>query len=94
MTTTESDITKNTEKTHPLLASENIQPNQELIDDCFYVEQKKWGTWDSTDKDGKRLITSLTKENCIEATRFYLKGLQEGFQEPEKKHDGVVGGKL
>lgn len=73
--------------------SENIERNQELIDDCFYVEQKKWGTWDSKDKKGKNLITSLTKENCIAATRFYLKGLQEGFAEV-KTHEGTVGGKL
>jgi len=52
---------------------------KKLIDDCFYVEQKKWGTWDSTDKDGKGLVTSLTEDECISATRFILKGRQEGF---------------
>lgn len=93
MTTTESDITKNTNQTNPLLASENIERNRELIDDCFYVEQKKWGTWDSYDKEGKCIITSLTKESCVSATRFYLKGLQEGFPEV-KTHEGTVGGKL
>jgi hypothetical protein len=93
MTTTENDITKNTNQTNPLLVSENIKPNQELIDDCFYVEKRKWGTWASTDKEGKGLITSLTRENCIAATRFYLKGLQEGFSEA-KTHEGTVGGKL
>jgi len=94
MTTTENDITKGTEKTHPLLVSENIQPSPELIDDCFYVEHKKWGTWDSKDKDGKSLITSLTREACIDATRFYMKGLQEGFSDTVKKHEGTVSGKL
>jgi len=64
-----------------------------LIDDCFYVELKKWGTWDSYDREGKCLITSLTEESCINATRFYLKGLQEGFQEV-KSHQGTVDGKL
>ena len=93
MTTTENDITNNINPTNPLLVSENIKPNQELIDDCFYVEQKKWGTWDSTHIDGRKLITSLEKQNCIAATRFYLKGLQEGFEEV-KKHEGTVGGKL
>lgn len=93
MTTTENDITKNTNQTNPLLVSENIERNQELIDDCFYIEQRKWGTWDSYHKDGKCIITSLTKENCIAATRFYLKGLQEGFPEV-KTHEGTVGGKL
>lgn len=65
-----------------------------LIDDTFYVKQQKWGTWDSYDKDGKGLVTSLTQEQCISATRFYLKGRQEGFPEPEKVHEGIVGGKL
>jgi hypothetical protein len=66
---------------------------KKLIDDCFYVEQKKWGTWDSTDKDGKGLITSLTEQSCVQATRFYLKGRQEGWTE-SKSYEGEVGGKL
>ena len=66
---------------------------KKLIDDCFYVEQKKYGLWDSTDLDGKGLVTSLTEEQCISATRFYLKGRQEGFTESET-YEGVVGGKL
>jgi hypothetical protein len=66
---------------------------KKLIDDCFYVEQKKYGLWDSTDLEGKGLVTSLTEEQCISATRFYLKGRQEGFPET-KTHEGTVGGKL
>ena len=66
---------------------------KQLIDDCFYVEQKKWGTWDSTDKDGKGLVTSLTEEQCISASRFILKGRQEGFPE-SKTYESEVGGKL
>lgn len=64
------------------------------IDDCFRVEQKRWGTWDSYDKEGKCIITSLTEQSCIDATRFYMKGLQEGFDQPVKTHESVVGGKL
>jgi hypothetical protein len=64
-----------------------------LIDDCFFVEQKKWGTWDSYNKDGKCLITSLTEQSCIDATRYYMKGLQEGFAEVNS-HQGTVDGKL
>ena len=66
---------------------------KKLIDDCFYVEQKKWGTWDSTDKDGNGLVTSFTEQSCIEATRFYLKGRQEGWPET-RTYEGQVGGKL
>jgi len=70
-----------------------IEENKEIIDGCFYVEEKRWKTWDSYDLEGKCIITSLTKQGCIDATRFYLKGLQEGF-ENTKTHEGVVGGKL
>ena len=66
---------------------------KKLIDECFYVEQKKYGLWSSTDKDGNGLVTSLTEESCVSATRFYLKGRQEGFPET-KTHEGTVGGKL
>ena len=66
----------------------------EWIDDCFRVEEKKWGTWSSYDTEGKELITSLQKELCISATRWYLKEKQEGFLENQVKYEGVVGGKL
>ena len=66
---------------------------KKLIDDCFYVEQKSYGLWDSTDLEGKGLITSLTEDACISATRFYLKGLQEGWPDA-KSYEGQVGGKL
>ena len=66
---------------------------KKLIDDCFYVEQKKYRLWDSTDLEGKGLVTSLTEEECVRATRFFLKGLQECWSE-SKTYDGEVGGKL
>ncbi len=66
---------------------------KKLIDDCFYVEEKKYGLWGSSDKEGNGLITSLTEEQCISATRFYLKGRQEGFLE-SRTYEGQVGGKL
>ena len=66
---------------------------KKLIDDCFYVEEKRYGLWDSTDKDGKGLITSLTEEECVRATRFYLKGIQEGWPQT-KTYEGEVSGKL
>ena len=66
---------------------------KKLIDDAFYVDEKKYGLWYSTDKDGNGLITSLTEESCISATRFYLKGRQEGFTE-SKTYESEVGGKL
>lgn len=70
--------------------------NFEWIDDCFRVEQKKWGTWESFDRDGKGIITALTKEVCIDVTRFHLKGKQEGWSTENSRvvNDGKVGGKL
>jgi len=66
---------------------------KKLIDDCFYIEQRKYGLWYSTDKDGNGLITSLTEDECVKTTRFYLKGRQEGFAE-SKTYESEVGGKL
>jgi hypothetical protein len=66
---------------------------RKLIDDCFYVEQKSYGLWYSVDKEENGLVTSLTEESCISATRFYLKGRQEGFFE-SKRYEGQVNGKL
>ena len=67
---------------------------EQLYDDTFYVEQSSWKTWKSYDKDGKPLVTSLTSEDCVAATRFYCKGLQEGFGEDTTSYAGSVGGKL
>jgi len=50
---------------------------KQLYDNCFYVEQKKYGLWSSTDTKGKGIITSLTEEECIRTTRWYLKQKQE-----------------
>jgi hypothetical protein len=66
----------------------------EWVDDAFRVEQKKYGLWDSYDKDGKCIVTSLTEEECVRATRFILKGRQEGFGDATITYEGTVGGKL
>ena len=69
--------------------------DRKIIDDCFYVEEKRWGTWQSHYLDGKGIITSLTEEECVRATRFYLKTKQEGFVDPEQKtYSSTVDGKL
>lgn len=66
---------------------------EQLYDEAFYVEQSSFGSWKSYDKDRNSLVTSLTKETCIDATRFYLKGKQEGWGET-KTYSGKVEGKL
>ena len=69
--------------------------NMKMYDDCFYVEQKKWGTWDSYDKDGKCIITSLTEEECVKSTRYYLKLKQENsLGDVGSVYEGTVNGKL
>jgi hypothetical protein len=65
-----------------------------LIDGAFTVDRARWGTFRSYDHEGKGLITSLTEEACVNATRFYLKAQQEGFTDESNSYDGVVGGKL
>ena len=71
----------------------SMQENPKLIDDTFEVTKERF-LYQSFDKEGKRLVAALTEEACIRATRFYLKGIQDGWPEPEKKFSGTVGGKL
>ena len=64
------------------------------IDDAFWVKKQRWGTFVSIGADDLGIITALTEELCISATRWYLKGKQEGFTDGARTYDGVVGGKL
>ena len=65
-----------------------------VYDEAFTVKTQRWGTFVSHDLDGKALVTSLSKEGCINATRWYLKGRQEGFMEVTTQYEGTVTGKL
>ena len=65
-----------------------------LVDEAFTVDRAKWGTFRSYDAEGKALVTSPSEDACVAATRFYLKGLQEGFTKETLNYDGTVGGKL
>ena len=68
---------------------------KQLIDDAFYVEKKRYGLWDSYDKDGKGIITALTEEECVKATRFMLKLKQEDkLNQVGNTYSGTVDGKL
>ena len=69
--------------------------DKQLIDEAFYVEQSNWKTWKSFDKDGEPLVTSLTTESCVAATRYYLKLKQEdNLNDIGVSYEGTVGGKL
>ena len=66
-------------------------------DEIFVVRKQRWGTFVSYSLTNDRaIITYLTLENCVAATRFYLKGQQEGWPKDEKAktYESVVGGKL
>ena len=65
-----------------------------VIDGAFFVRKQKWGTYVSFDMNEKELITSLTEDACIAATRWYLKARQDGFTEVATTYDGSVQGKL
>ena len=69
--------------------------DKKLIDDCFYVVKARF-LWHSYDKEDRGLVSALSEETCIRMTRFYLKGLQEGWDEETSRvvNSGVVGGKL
>lgn len=64
------------------------------IDDAFRVYKTQYGLWHSANKEGKELVTALSEDVCVHMTRFYLKGLQEGWGETRVLNDGFVGGKL
>jgi hypothetical protein len=67
-------------------------------DGAFVVRRQRWGTYVSKAGDNaETLITSLTLDACIDATRQYLKWRQDGALGAGggvSAYDGVVGGKL
>jgi len=97
MTTTEQNTSNNT-KEMAENDSKSSKQNQEIqwIDDAFQVYKTRFGLWHSEAKNGEKLISSLSEEQCVKATRFYLKGRQEGWDGSNSSvmNDGIVGGKL
>ena len=68
---------------------------KQLYDDLFYVKEQKYGLWKSFDKEDKPLVTSLTEEDCVRSSRFYLQLLQENrLNEVGTIHCGNVEHKL
>ena len=68
-------------------------PQQVVYDESFTVKKQRWGTFVSYDLEGTVLITSITEDSCISATRWYLKARQEGFEEPVANYQSTVEGK-
>ena len=77
----------NPQNEHPEIAE------HEWYDDAFRVYKTKYGLWHSAAKDGEELVTAMTEQQCIDGTRFYLKGRQEGWV-ATTTYEGTVGGKL
>lgn len=69
-------------------------PQQKVYDESFTVKKQRWGTFVSYDLEGSILITSLAEDSCINATRWYLKAKQEGFEEPVASYQSTLEGKL
>jgi hypothetical protein len=63
------------------------------IDYTFRIEETRWKTFRSFAKNGKELVTSLYRDVCITATRFYLKRCQEGWV-ASTTYKGIVGEKF
>lgn len=83
-------MTKEEVKEHPEISE------VDWIDNAFRVYKTRYGVWHSAAKDGEELVTALTEQQCIDGTRFYLKGRQEGWNTETSRvmNDGKVGGKL
>ena len=62
-------------------------------DGAFTVDKGVWG-YQSFNKDGEKLIFSMSEWECEFWSRAYLKAQQEGWPETTVLNDGVVGGKL
>jgi hypothetical protein len=96
----DSTATVNTETTNASETGSSQRGNSDtkqgatVIDGAFTVKKQKWGTYVSYSEDGTELITSLTEELCVSATRWWLKARQDGFTESGTTYTSVVDGKL
>ena len=66
------------------------------IDDCFRVWQTRFGLWSTETKQGRKMLTGLTREAVVDMTRWHLKCEQEGTLHLYTRvvNSGVVDGKL
>ena len=68
----------------------------EWIDDCFRVWETRFGLWSSETKQGRKMLTGLTREAVVDMTRWHLKCEQDGTLDQHSwvVGDAFVGGKL
>lgn len=77
--------------------SEVVVPEgAELIDECFYVWETRYGLYSTMTKQGRRMMTGATKDGVTTMTRWHLKCEQDGTLEQYTRVVGsaVVDGKL
>ncbi len=55
-----------------------IPEGAELIDECFYVWETRYGLYSTMTKEGRRMMTGATKDGVTVMTRWHLKCEQEG----------------
>jgi hypothetical protein len=73
-----------------------IPDDAELIDDCFYVWETRFGLHSTTTKQGRKMLTGLGKDNVVNMTRWHLKCEQDGTLDDHSYivGDAFVSGKL
>ena len=77
--------------------SELVVPEgAELIDECFYVWETRYGLYSTMTKEGRKMMTGATKDGVTVMTRWHLKCEQEGWPEGSTRvvNNGIVSGKL
>ena len=77
----------------------NVHPEiaeHEWIDDCFRVWETRYGLWSTETKEGRKMLTGLTKDAVVTMTRWHLKCEQDGTLDQYTRVVGreVVDGKL
>jgi hypothetical protein len=73
-----------------------IPEGSELIDEAFYVWKTRFGLHSTMTVQGRKMLTSLQKEDVIEMTRWHLKCEIDGTLDDYTRVIGsaIVGGKL
>ena len=55
-----------------------VPKGAELIDECFYVWETRYGLYSTMTKEGRNMMTGGTKDGVTVMTRWHLKCEQEG----------------
>tara|TARA_X000001036_G_scaffold210397_1_gene197664 strand:- start:32 stop:283 length:252 start_codon:yes stop_codon:yes gene_type:complete len=73
-----------------------VPEGAELIDECFYVWETRYGLYSTMTKQGRQMMTGATKDGVTIMTRWHLKCEQEGWPEGSVKviHGASMGVKL